>query len=284
MTRNVVWNIVCWYCCFWSNTSNTATAWSSFLGRFVRKKNPSPLETDKSSSVPSSLPPSSSSSLPWYKDGLSFSCTGCGKCCTMDGDVWLSPEEQPRIAEYLGETVETFREKYTRDRPIRNWVCLKYQKDILTTITTATTTSSPLNENNTKNPQPLPNNQHGCIFLSDMGQCRIYEHRPIQCRTYPFWPSLLEDRESWESEAVLPDHIPLSSSSSTTESSSTSSYTEVVLVPNRHWSMEEGGCEGIHHVNATIIPLEEIERQRKETQQHWKQFPNRKIKHDTWYL
>ena len=122
--------------------------------------------------------------------------------------------------------------------------------------------------------------QHGCIFLSEMGQCSIYEHRPIQCRTYPFWPSLLEDRESWESEAVLPDNVPLLSSN--TESSSSS--TQEVIIPKRHWSMEEGGCEGIHYANATIIPLEEIERQQKETQQHWKRFPNRKIKHDTWYL
>jgi hypothetical protein len=71
---------------------------------------------------------------------------------------------------------------------------------------------------------------------------------------------------------VLPDSVPLSSS-----------FTEVVI-PIHHWSMEEGGCEGIHHVIVIVIPQEDNERQEKETQQHWKRFPNRKIKHNSWYL
>jgi hypothetical protein len=38
----------------------------------------------------------------------------------MDGDVWLSPEEHPAIAEYLGETLESFRQKYTEPFPTCN--------------------------------------------------------------------------------------------------------------------------------------------------------------------
>jgi hypothetical protein len=61
----------------------------------------------------------------------------------------------------------------------------------------------------------------------------INEHNPIQFSTYhPFWPSLLEEWESWEPKMVLPDSVPLSSS-----------FTEVVI-PKRHCSMEERGCEG----------------------------------------
>ncbi len=39
-----------------------------------------------------------------------------------------------------------------------------------------------------------------CIFLSEAG-CSVYDARPEQCRTYPFWASVLEDQESWDAEA-----------------------------------------------------------------------------------
>lgn len=36
-----------------------------------------------------------------------------------------------------------------------------------------------------------------CIFLTESG-CSVYDARPEQCRTYPFWASVMEDRTSWE--------------------------------------------------------------------------------------
>ena len=41
---------------------------------------------------------------------------------------------------------------------------------------------------------------YDCIFLEN-GGCRVYESRPRQCETYPFWAHVLEDRESWDREA-----------------------------------------------------------------------------------
>ena len=42
--------------------------------------------------------PVSSDSL-WYKDGLAFTCTQCGNCCTGGpGYVWLSDAEIDRFA------------------------------------------------------------------------------------------------------------------------------------------------------------------------------------------
>ena len=38
-----------------------------------------------------------------------------------------------------------------------------------------------------------------CPFLNTDG-CSIHEVKPTQCRTYPFWPSLVESRESWKLE------------------------------------------------------------------------------------
>ena len=38
-----------------------------------------------------------------------------------------------------------------------------------------------------------------CIFWSN--GCLIYPARPIQCITYPFWPSIIDSEERWNSEA-----------------------------------------------------------------------------------
>jgi Fe-S-cluster containining protein len=38
---------------------------------------------------------------------------------------------------------------------------------------------------------------HTCVLLKD-GQCAVYEARPLQCRTYPFWGIHLADPESWQ--------------------------------------------------------------------------------------
>ena len=44
---------------------------------------------------------------PWYRDGLAFSCTRCGACCTgAPGYVWVSAEEIEQLAEFRGETVD----------------------------------------------------------------------------------------------------------------------------------------------------------------------------------
>ncbi len=38
-------------------------------------------------------------------------------------------------------------------------------------------------------------NEH-CVFLED-GICMIYEVRPRQCRTYPFWPENMKTKAHW---------------------------------------------------------------------------------------
>ena len=39
-----------------------------------------------------------------------------------------------------------------------------------------------------------------CIFLDDAGQCRVYSARPMQCKSYPFWPELAGNARAWISE------------------------------------------------------------------------------------
>jgi Fe-S-cluster containining protein len=194
--------------------------------------------------------------LPWYEDGLNFSCTGCGKCCKVNGDVWLAPEEVSKIMEHLDYTSRSqFRTDFIKaeilqdDDEDKSWMCLKRKEG-------------------------------ACIFLGDDKKCKIYEHRPVQCQTYPFWPSLLSDPAAWEEEAVVPDDVLIDEGST-----------------QRHWSQEEGGCEGItitatitetndiaSNENAEVVQREEITTKMRQAKKHWLRFPIDEIKTSTWYL
>lgn len=132
------------------------------------------------------------SSLPWYKDGLKFQCTECGKCCTgAPGNVWVSEQEIEAIAKNLNISIEKFKKKYLRQR---------YNRYAL------------IEKKNEKN-------DYDCIFLKDK-KCTIYQARPVQCRTFPWWRQNLNSEESWKSAAK--------------------------------------DCEGINE-NAPLVPYEEIE-------------------------
>ena len=51
----------------------------------------------------------------WYKQGLKFTCTCCGNCCTGGpGYVWMSDEEIRRLAKHLKLTPEETYERYCR--------------------------------------------------------------------------------------------------------------------------------------------------------------------------
>jgi hypothetical protein len=40
-----------------------------------------------------------------------------------------------------------------------------------------------------------------CVFLGANRQCTVYPVRPLQCRTYPFWPELTGNLKAWQAEA-----------------------------------------------------------------------------------
>ena len=114
--------------------------------------------------------PGASSDEPWFVGGLRFKCTGCGKCCTgPSGSVNLSQVDLERLANFLHQPVGTFVRKYTRT---------------------------------TKGPRVLIDraDSHDCVFLIDK-TCTVYEARPTQCRTYPWWLSNTHDRQSWDETA-----------------------------------------------------------------------------------
>lgn len=121
----------------------------------------------------------------WYADGLNFTCTQCGNCCTgPPGFVWISDEEIERLAGYLKLTVEQVQQQYCRR--VAGRISLKERR--------------------------TPQGLYDCIFLKEIGAkpgspgsrrkaCSIYAFRPLQCRTWPFWGQNLASRENWNHAA-----------------------------------------------------------------------------------
>ena len=108
---------------------------------------------------------------PWYRDGLKFRCTRCGNCCTgASGSVRVSEDEIEALADHLELPANTFRERYTRR--LRGG-------DI-------SLTEKPSRD---------------CVFYARAHGCTVHPVRPRQCRTWPFWNSLVHSRESWEEES-----------------------------------------------------------------------------------
>ena len=104
----------------------------------------------------------------WYKDGLRFKCTQCGNCCTgPEGYVWVNDEEIVQIAAAIGKSVEETKLEHTRI--VGRRVSLKEFA-----------------------------NGDCTFFDSQTRRCKIYAVRPRQCRTWPFWNSNIDHRESWQ--------------------------------------------------------------------------------------
>lgn len=103
---------------------------------------------------------------------LRFECTGCGACCTGKRDhvVETSVREREAIRTHLGLSRTWFRRRYlTRLDPDTLGIRL--------------------------------NPDGRCPFLGHDNRCRIYPVRPRQCRTYPWWPELVEHAKDWREEA-----------------------------------------------------------------------------------
>ncbi len=109
------------------------------------------------------------SKTPWYRDGLRFTCTQCGNCCTgAAGYVWVNRAEIEALAREVGvQDLEQFERLYVRKVGIR------------------------------KSLKEFPNGD--CVFFdNESRQCTVYASRPRQCRTWPFWDSNLRTPESWQ--------------------------------------------------------------------------------------
>ena len=107
---------------------------------------------------------------PWWMKGVPFSCQAdCGKCCDEPGGiVYLRPEDAQILSKHHQLEIDEWLERDCRQTLDGRFV-LK---------------SDPITDS--------------CIYLSDDKKCTVYESRPVQCKSYPFWPENLRSERSWK--------------------------------------------------------------------------------------
>lgn len=104
----------------------------------------------------------------WYADGLRFECARCGSCCRgEEGYVWVTNADIERMARALGVEAGDFRRENIREIGIRKSLREKPGGD--------------------------------CVMYEN--GCRVYEARPPQCASWPFWSGNLESGKNWRETA-----------------------------------------------------------------------------------
>ncbi len=105
--------------------------------------------------------------FPYHFD--SNACKKCGgKCCRgKQGYIWISVEELEKIAAAIKIDVSQFLKQYVRQVQGR----LSLQERVI-------------------------NGEHFCCFFNPIDAlCTIYQNRPEQCRSYPFWDKSGKDAQ-----------------------------------------------------------------------------------------
>jgi Fe-S-cluster containining protein len=106
----------------------------------------------------------------WKTEGVKFECQGSGNCCLSRGEygfVFLTRDDRKRMSESLKMSLRDFTRKY----------CDKTQGFY-----------------HLKESPERPE----CLFLEGK-RCGIYQARPTQCRTWPFWPEVM-NAKTWNKE------------------------------------------------------------------------------------
>ncbi len=99
-------------------------------------------------------------------EGIRFDCVEkCVKCCEIPGQVFVVHKDIPAMAGFFNMSADQFIEEKLAE--IRHGL---YTLDM---------------------PDEEP-----CVYLED-GGCSIYPARPLQCRTFPFWPENMASLKEW---------------------------------------------------------------------------------------
>jgi len=105
----------------------------------------------------------------FYSSGLRFECTRCSRCCRhTPGYVFLSQADLGRLAAAVSLSGPEFRRRYCRivDLGLARRLSLREKPNL------------------------------DCI-LWENGGCSVYEARPVQCRSFPFWSACVASEEQW---------------------------------------------------------------------------------------
>jgi Fe-S-cluster containining protein len=121
---------------------------------------------------PSSKPkPTPTAAATWWHEGVRFECQGSGRCCVSRGQygfVYVTIEDRRALAKLLKISTAAFTRKYCEKKEEGIWKLRDF------------------NEN--------------CRFL-DGKMCGVYEARPVQCRTWPWWPEVM-GAKAWAREVA----------------------------------------------------------------------------------
>lgn len=104
----------------------------------------------------------------FYREGLRFECQQSGHCCTSRGEygfVYLTRDDRRRMAEHLKLDLQDFIAEHCE------------------------VTNGHLH---------LKDPHLNCAFLDDK-RCGVYDARPTQCRTWPFWPENM-NAKTWNDD------------------------------------------------------------------------------------
>lgn len=107
----------------------------------------------------------------WWAKGVRFECQGSGQCCVSRGEyghVWMALKDRQRMAKVLGQTTAVFTRTFCEKTD-----GLYRLKD------------GPSDD---------------CVFMVG-NRCSVYKGRPDQCRTWPFWPDVM-DAKTWKKEVA----------------------------------------------------------------------------------
>lgn len=108
----------------------------------------------------------------FIKNGLQFECQGSGKCCTSHGEygfVFMTLKDRQRMARFLNISTLKFTKTYCQKT--KGYFHLREEKG-----------------------------KPDCLFLKNKS-CTIYLARPTQCRTWPFWPEVL-NAKTWKKDVA----------------------------------------------------------------------------------
>jgi len=106
---------------------------------------------------------------------FTFECQNCGNCCSgSTGAVWVDDNEIAALANFLNEKVDDFLKKYTRKKNGKITLIEIQKKE----------------------------NDYWCVFLDKNKHCKVYQVRPMQCRTYPYWQKIIENSKNLEITAA----------------------------------------------------------------------------------
>ena len=95
-----------------------------------------------------------------------FDCKLCGACCYGKGGIFVTRTEIERIADFLGITPSSFRDRYCKKIGARFSV---------------------------------KSGQNGfCLLFDREKHCLIHPVKPGICSLWPFYPAMLRDGKNWK--------------------------------------------------------------------------------------